>query len=196
MNPVRFLGDALQTAGKAIGFLWRQQGAERSQLIADMQAICSRCDDAYTAVLAALRPVKDSFQDRDALARSLLAFSADGGTRSAFKPEHLCGEVDQILQRLTSNVDWLKYSVDIRGIARLRGVISSMGSYDGQLWDYYDDHTRAMDDLATELKSEASEEDLQERQAYAQHVVTQFEADLREALKKIREAKEDVRKLM
>jgi hypothetical protein len=38
-----------------------------------------------------------------------------------------------------------------------------MGSYGGQLWDYYDDHTRAMDELATELQAAAPEEDLKER---------------------------------
>ena len=104
MNPVRFLGDALRTSTRSITFLWRTQGAERSQLIADLQAICSRCDDAYAAVIKKLRPVKNSYTDREALADALRTFAADDQTRSAFKPEHLCGEVDQLLQRLSSDL--------------------------------------------------------------------------------------------
>ena len=50
MNPVRFLGEAIRTASRSIAFLWGKQGAERTQLVADLQAICSRCDDAYAAV--------------------------------------------------------------------------------------------------------------------------------------------------
>ena len=143
--------------------MWRTQGTERSQLIADLQAICSRCEDAYTAVIKQLRPVKDSYGDREALASALRTFAADNQTRSAFKPEHLCGEVDQLLQRLSSNIDWLKYSVDLRAVDRLRGAIGQMGNYDGQLRDYYDDHTRAMDDIATQLQSHLESEDIRER---------------------------------
>lgn len=196
MNPVRFLGDALRTATRSIAYLWRTQGAERSQLISDLQAICSRCEDAYAAVLKQLRPVKNSYGDRKALANALRAFAADDKTRGAFKPEHLCGEVDQLLQRLSSNADWLKYSVDLRGIERLRGAIAGMGNYDGQLRDYYDDHTRAMDDIATQLQSKLESKDAKERLAYARHVVDEFESDLRDTLKKIREAKNQVRNLI
>lgn len=194
MNPVRFLGEALRTATGSVAYLWRTQGTERRQLIADLQAICSRCEDAYAAVLKQLRPVKDSYGNRKALAKALRTFAVDDKTRNAFKPEHLCGEVDQLLQRLTSNVDWLKYSVDLRGIERLRGAIARMGSYDGQLRDYFDDHTRAMDNIATQLQSKLPKKDAKERLAYARHVIDEFETDLRETLKKIRKAKERVRK--
>lgn len=196
MNPVRFLGDALRTATRSVAFLWRTQGAERSQLIADLQTMCSRCEDAYTVVIKQLRPVKDSHGDRKALASALRAFAADDQTRSAFKPEHLCGEVDQLLQRLSSNIDLLKYSVDLRAIDRLRGAIGKMGSYDGQLRDYYNDHTRAMDDIATQLQSQLESEDIEERLSYARHVIDEFENDLNDTLKEIRVAKEQVRNLI
>lgn len=196
MNPVRFLGDALRTATRSIAYLWRTQGTERSQLIADLQAICSRCEDAYTAVIKQLRPVKDSYGDREALASALRTFAADSQTRSAFKPEHLCGEVDQLLQRLSSNIDWLKYSFDLRAVDRLRGAIGQMGNYDGQLRDYYDDHTRAMDDIATQLQSHLESEDIRERMTYARHVIDEFENDLNDTLKEIRAAKELARNLI
>jgi hypothetical protein len=196
MNPVRFLGDALRTATGSVAYLWRTQGTERRQLIADLQAICSRCEDAYAAVLKQLQPVKNSYGNRKALVKAMRMFAADDKTRSAFKPEHLCGEVDQLLQRLTSNVDWLKYSVDLREIERLRGAIARMGSYDGQLRDYYDDHTRAMDDIATQLQSKLPNKDAKERQAYARHVIEEFETDLRDTLKKIQKAKKQIRELI
>lgn len=196
MNPVRFLGDALRTAVKALTFLWRTQDAERSQLIKDIHDICSRCEDAYGAVINRLPPIKDSYGNREALAKALRAFASDSETRSAFKPEHLCGEVDQILQRLRSNIDFLKYSVDIRAIDRLRGAIENMGSYDGQLRDYYDDHTKAMDDIATQLQSQLESQEMQERLSYARHVVEELEDDLSDTLKEIRKAKEQVRNLI
>ena len=142
MNPVRFLGEALRTASRSIGFLWRTQGNERRDLISQLQAICSKCDDAYFAVLEKLSPIKQAYGDRKAMADAMRVFAADSETRKAFKPEHLCGEVDQLLQRLSSHADWLKYSVDLRGIERLRGAISNMSSYDGELRDYYDAHIR------------------------------------------------------
>lgn len=196
MNPVRFLGDALRTATKSVAFLCRTQGAERQQLISDLQKICSRCEDAYVAVLSALSVVKNAYGDQPKLVSALRSFASNSETRVAFKPEHLCGEVDQILQRLASKVDWLKYSVDLREIERLRGAIANMGSYDGQLWDYYDDHTRAMDELATALQSPLKGQELEERLSYAKHVVDDFEDDLRATLKEIRAAKERVVSLM
>jgi hypothetical protein len=86
--------------------------------------------------------------------------------------------------------------VDLRGIERLRGAIAGMGSYDGQLRDYYDDHTRAMDEIATQLQAKLSSSDAKERLVYARHVVDEFENDIRDTLKMIREAKEQARRLL
>lgn len=196
MNPVRFLGEALRTASRTVSFLWNTQGAQRSQLITDLQAVSSRCEDAYATVLKQLLQVKNSYGNRELLANALRTFAADDETRSAFKPDHLCKEVDQLLQRLSSNADWLKYSVDLREIERLRGAIESMGNYDGQLWDYYDDHTRAMDEIATQLQSELTGQEAEERLAYARHVVDEFGSDLSDTLDSIRNAKNKVRDMI
>ncbi|MDM0109915.1 hypothetical protein QTH97_33745 [Variovorax sp. J22R24] len=196
MNPLRFLADALGTAARAIPFLRRTQGEERSKLVADLQAICSRCEDAYAKVLEGLAPIKESYGNRQNLARDLRAFAADRQTREAFKPTHLCAEVDQFMQRLESNVDWLKYSMDLNAIGRVRGAIREMGSFDATLWDYYDRNTLALDQLATTLQSQLSAEDLAERMAYARHAVEIFEEDLRESIVQIRNAKDRVRDLI
>src|SRR5262245_19904105 len=100
MNPVEFLGKALRTASQAIGFLGTKQANERKQLISDLQAICSKCETAYGIVIEKLLPVKNAFHNRTKLASALRTFAADASIRSAFKPEHLCGEVDQLLQKM------------------------------------------------------------------------------------------------
>ena len=127
------------------------------------------------------------------MADAMRMFAADYETRKAFKPEHLCGEVDQLLQRLSSNADWLKYAVDLRGIERLRGAIRNMGSYDGELRDYYNDYTREMDQLATVLQSDLTDEDAKERLEYAQHIVDELERDLSETLDNMRDSKKQAR---
>ena len=84
------------------------QEPTRKGLAADLQAICTNCDAAYDAVLTRLVPIKNAFADPTALAAELRAFAADAATRANFKPDHLCGQVDQLLIRLSSNLDPLK----------------------------------------------------------------------------------------
>jgi hypothetical protein len=66
---------------------------------------------AFDKVLVRLKPVKSAANDPKRLAAALRQFSADATTRKAFKPEHLCGEVDQLLVGLQSNLNPLKYSL-------------------------------------------------------------------------------------
>src|SRR5688572_7070390 len=112
--------NALKQAVKACADVVRwgaglQENARR-ELIADLQTICDNCDAAYDAVLARLVPVKNAFADPATLASELRAFAADAATRNKFKPQHLCGQVDHLLARLSSNLDPLKYSIDYRRI--------------------------------------------------------------------------------
>jgi len=163
-----------------------QEGA-RKALVTDLQAICGNCDAAYDVVLARLVPVKNAFADPTSLAAELRSFAADAVTRQQFKPEHLCHQVDDLLARLGSNLDPLKYSVDVRRINSLRRSLNQFGDVDGAIFQSYDDVTRDLDQIATELQDPAS--DRQERARYAQHVIQGFEADLRSAQAAMREAK-------
>src|SRR6187455_1359886 len=99
------------------------QAPERKGLAADLQAICSACEDAYATVLARLVPIKNAFGDPALLASELRAFAADVATRDKFKPEHLCHQVDHLLVRLRSNLDPLKYSIDCREIKEIRAYL-------------------------------------------------------------------------
>lgn len=187
MNPVKFLGDALRAISRAVSFLWTQQGVDRRALVDAVQQVCSRCEDAYSAVITALRPVKDAFGKPADLSGALREFASDAATRARFKPDQLCGDIDQLLQRLASNADFLKYSLDVRNIQRLRNTLAQMNNYDGALRAYYDEYAREMDSLATELQLGPA---LPERVAYAQHLVKEFEGDLAETLRDIQAARQ------
>jgi hypothetical protein len=132
-------------------------------------------------------PVKDKFSDTVSLATELRAFAADMTTRQKFKPQHLCGQVDQLLTRLSSNLDPLKYSVDCRRINELRRYLQGFGDVDGAIFQSYDDLVAELDRVATQMQDPAA--DRQERARYAQHLIESFESDLRATQTGVREAK-------
>ena len=167
------------------------QGQARYDLISDLQRICSNCDTAYSTVLARLRPVKDAYQDTGELADALRSFSADQETRDAFKPYHLCGEVDFLLDKLESNLDPLKYSVDIGKVQALKRNLRFLGDYDYEIYETYDVFARQLDGLATELQSQSLDSS-GERSQYVRYVIDDFESDLRSILSNLRNAKDQI----
>jgi hypothetical protein len=166
------------------------QAPERKQLATSLQEICTACEGAYDAVLARLVPIKNSFGNPVALATEIRAFAADSATRDKFKPEHLCHQVDQLLVRLGSNLDPLKYSIDCRRIKEIRQYLSRFGDYDGAIFESYDDLVAQLDKIASEIQLSAT--DKQERADYARKIIQRFEQDLRETQKAVREAKNEV----
>jgi hypothetical protein len=185
--------DVLKQAVKACADVVRWgagiQEATRRGLVADLQAICTNCDAAYDAVLVRLVPVKNAFTDPVALATELRAFSADTATRAKFKPSHLCGQVDDLLVRIGSNLDPLKYSVDCRRITHLRQNLQRFGNFDGAIFQSYDELSSDLDTIATQMQDPAF--DKQERARYARHVIEDFENSLRATQIAVREAKAD-----
>ena len=163
------------------------QEPTRKSLAVDLQAICTNCDAAYDAVLTRLVPIKNAFSDPTALAAELRAFAADATTRANFKPDHLCGQVDQLLVRLSSNLDPLKYSIDYRRIDEVRQYLLGFGNFDGAIFQSYDQLVAELDAIATQIQASAS--DKQERSRYAQHVIQSFESDLRATQAAVRDAK-------
>ena len=186
--------EALKRAVKSIAEVvnWGAgiQEPERKNLARELNAICTACEAAYDAVLARLVPVKNAFGDPTALAGELRAFAADATTRAKFKPQHLCGQVDQLLVRLGSNLDPLKYSVDYRRIADLRQYLQRFGNYDGAIFQSYDDLVAQLDQIATEIQT--SPKDQGERASYARHIIQRFEQDLRSTQAEIHQAKDQV----
>jgi hypothetical protein len=132
-------------------------------------------------------PIKNAFADPTALATELRAFAADSTTRANFKPDHLCGQVDQLLIRLSSNLDPPKYSIDCRRIDEVRQYLQRFGNFDGAIFQSYDELVAELDQIATQIQIPAS--DKQERSRYAQHVIQSFESDLRATQSAVRDAK-------
>ncbi len=178
---------AIQACSDVIKWGAGIQEDTRKKLVEDLHAICFNCDEAYEAVLKRLVPVKNAFSDKSKLARELRTFAADAETRSKFKPEHLCGQVDQLLVRLASNLDPLKYSVDYRRINDVRDGLFRSRNVDAAIREAYDELTSQLDNIATEINSQAA--DGEERARYAQRIIQDFEAELRSALADLREAK-------
>ena len=187
MAIVDLLRRALKSCADVLKLGAGIQEPARRQLIQDLQSICKKCEQAYATVLKRLSPVKDSLKNPQKLAFALRQFASDTRTRNAFKPEHLCGEVDHLLARLQSNLDPLKYSVDVSRIQEIRGELSTIGNVDAAIYRGYDELTAQLDDLATQLQTSTG--DRRERTRYIRHVIANFEQDLRGAIAGIRKAK-------
>jgi hypothetical protein len=190
MEVLELLKRALKTCASVIKLGAGIQGKVRKELTKDLQQICLKCEKAYETVLKRLSPVKDAFQDPKSLAKALRGFATDTKTRNAFKPEHLCGEIDHLITRLESNLDPLKYSIDVMRIQDLRKHLQSVGNYDAAIYQSYDGFARQLDELATQLQD--SSFDIEERKHYAQHVIREFETDLRTAIDGVRDVKNSI----
>lgn len=187
MQVFEALNQAVKACAEVVKWGAGIQEPTRKGLAADLQAICANCDAAYDAVLSRLAPIKNAFGNPTALAAELRAFAADAATRAKFKPEHLCGEVDQLLVRLSSNLDPLKYSIDFRRIEEVRQYLQRFGNFDGAIFQSYDELVAELDGIATQIQSPIS--DKQERSRYAQHVIQSFESELRATQSAVRDAK-------
>ena len=193
MDVLELLKRALNTCASVIKLGAGMQEKTRKELASELQQVCVKCEAAYDTVLSRLKPVKDAFHNPTALATALRDFAADAQTRKAFKPEHLCGEIDNLVMRLQSNLDPLKYSIDVRRIQDLRLHLQSVGNYDGAIYAAYDDFARELDGLATQLQNPAANQKEQaERREYAEHVITVFEIDLRSAIDSVRDTKNSI----
>lgn len=191
MELVKYLERVVDVCSRVIRFGAGMQAQVRDELKNDLQAICTKVDEAHKQTLKMLRPIKDNLNDRDELASALRDFATDPATRDAFKPEHLCGEVDALLQKLESNLDPLKYAVDVRKLRSLRDEFGRIGNVDAAIYHEYDAFTRDLDDLATELQA-GTDSLTDERKDYAKHIIRDFEDDISQAAKSMREAKDRI----
>lgn len=189
MNVFKILKDAVEACVDVIKFGSAIQNQAQLRLINDLQMVCSKVESAYSTVLSRLKIVKQNYNDAKELAFALQDFAADAETRNAFKPDHLCGEIDSLLVDLENNLDPLKYSLDIRNIKNIRDDIQRAGNLDMEIFEEYDDFTRSLDNLAADILA-ATDEDQRERVNYAQHTINKFQDDLFDAIKSMREAKD------
>ncbi|HET9443318.1 MAG TPA: hypothetical protein VFO65_08335 [Acidimicrobiales bacterium] len=189
MSALGQLRQAFEVAGRAIKFAARTQSAARREMIEGLDQVASTCDDAYTNVRAALKPVRDSYRDPAQLATALRAFAADPDVRRSIKPVHLCGEVTMLLDKLASNLDPLKYAIDVRKIEAVRASLGQLNQLDLDIKDEYENFTRELDLVADDLdRAVGSEAD--ERIDYVRHVVADFDRELADLVGSVREARD------
>ncbi len=187
MEVLNALKQAVKTCADVVKFGAGIQEPTRKSLIADLQTICTNCEAAYDAVLIRLVPIKNAFSDPTTLAAELRVFAADAVARANFKPDQLCGQVDQLLTQLSSNLDPLKYSIDYRHINDVRQYLHKFGNFNGAIFQSYDELVAELDRIATQIQDSAS--DKNERSRYAKHIIQGFESDLRATQSAVREAK-------
>jgi len=187
MEVINLLTRAVKKCADVIKWGAGIQFDARKALVDDLQRICLNCNDAYDTVIKRLVPVKDAYSDNHKLADELRAFASDASTRDKFKPEHICGQVDHLLAQLSSNLDPLKYSVDLKRIKELRDNLRQYENVDAAIYQSYDDLTSELDQIATQIRDPIYDAD--ERASYAKHVIADFEAELRSSKGSLREAK-------
>jgi hypothetical protein len=73
--------------------------------------------------------------------------------RQTFKPDKLSGDVADLLTRLHSNLDPLKYSIGVTRIGRLREQLGKFQSYDLAFYQTFDDFAIEVSRLATKLEA-------------------------------------------
>lgn len=189
MGALVQLRQAFEVAGRAIGFASKTQGGARLELINSLEQVASKCDDAYTNVRAALRPVRDSYRDPAQLATALRAFAADADVRTSIKPHQLCAEVTGLLDKLADNLDPLKYSIDVRKIRAVRSSLGELHQLDHDIKNEYEEFTRDLDAVADQLDHAVGDE-AQERIAYVRQVIADFDRELSDLVTSVREAKD------
>lgn len=190
MISLKLVEEILSACKQAILYLPGLQAAARKELIQDLQNICSKCDDAYSSVLTNLSPINQAGTDAKALASALSAFASDASTRSAFKPEHLCGEVDHLRARLKSYIDPLPYSLEVRNLDSLGDLFRQLGSLDSELYHQYDQLTRELNEIARQLTSAG--EDTSAWVYYAKVRVDAFAEELSDAVSRVRKIKDEI----
>ncbi len=164
---------------------------EREALARDVRALCSGCEEAYAALLARLSAVKAAVRDPAALVRELRLFAADAQARAAFRPEHLCGEVERLLRGLRGRMDALGYSVRMSGLGTLDETLRRMGEYDGDLPDQFDQFRAELGHVAGEIERSTGP-DRRHWVRYAEELVSDAEVELHRSIGDVRRAGDDV----
>lgn len=192
MQVLQILRNIVTECVKVITFGAKIQGDARAKLISGLQEICNNSEDSYAKVRLRLKPVKNAASDPKQLATALRDFAADLDTRLAFKPEHICGKIDVLLQAFESNLDPLKFSVDRTRIASIKQELQLIGNYDESIRQQYDQFTMAMDQLSYELEKNVAPAEIQETVSYIIQNITDFEKELSLTIECVRDAKKAI----
>jgi hypothetical protein len=184
-----FLRKLLSECGRILKLVSGLQNPLRKELVEKLQGVCSRCDDSYAFVLARLGPVRKTGGPPARLARALRDFAGDKEIRARFKPEHLCGGAEHILDQLENNLHPLKYAIPLGKVRSLRKTMAEFRRYDDVIHDSVDDFLRSLNALADELDYPRAGDDPDERMHYVRTMIEEFEEDLSRTVRDIRDVK-------
>jgi hypothetical protein len=181
----------IKTGVRIVKNLITAQSRARTRLLSELTAVCEKCEDAYSSLLTRLKPIRSTFRNPNKLAIELRSLASDANARRKFKPEHLCSEIDKLLMDLSSNVNALKYSVNVFSINDIRRALKSMGNYDQALYHQYDTFMAEMNSIASAIESgkPAQKAPLA---AHAAASIDELQKNLQSALKEIRKAKNEI----
>lgn len=180
----------IKTAVRVIRDLITTQSTARTRLLSDLTNVCTKCDDAYGALITRLRPIHAA-RTPARVAVEIQSFTSDATTRKKFKPERLCSEIDKLLVDLASNVKSLKYAVNVGSITTIQQTLRSMGNYDQALYHQYDEFRMELQSIGQAIQAaDASQQPA--LVAHAKSTIADTERDLREAIRSIRKAKDEI----
>jgi hypothetical protein len=189
-NVFNFLRSFLSECGRIVKFGAGLQNPVRKELTEKLQGICLRCESSYSFVLSGLRPVKEAYGDQPRLAHALRDFAANQEIRDRFKPERFCGEADYILDKLSNNLEPLKYAIPLGKIQSLKRGMTEFQDYDSAMRNSFDEFARSLDGVASDLANpQLKGDDLAERMLYIRSVVEGFEDDLSKTVRDVRDVK-------
>jgi hypothetical protein len=191
MLGIKLNKEVINRCVEALKALVDIQASSRRKLVKEIQVVCSKCDNAYSALLERLSAVKQAYQTPELLAKELHKLSSDRQTRARFKPEGLCKEIDQLLVDFQNNLQGLKYSVHLFSIREIKDTLHSMGNYDQALYHQYDRFMHGLSNLAVAIESASKKERTTLVEA-VRSAVTKLEADLQDSVESMRAAKNRV----
>lgn len=195
MLGIRLNKQVVDACMRAFGALAGLQSGTRKRLVKQLQQVCSKCDNAYSELLERLSPVKAAYRNPKKLAVELRSLAGDRQTRAKFKPEHLCSDIDQLIADFQNGLSGLKYSVRFFSLEELKDTLKSMGNYDQALYHQYDGFMTQMGSLATAIEK-ASADDRSRLADFARAEIAALERDLRDSIRDMRAAKDQIVRLM
>lgn len=187
-----FLRRIVQECSKIIKAGSAIQEPQRQKLAKELQNICTDCQKSYETFVAQLAPIKKAYEDGPALVKQLQKFSSRPEYRSNFKPDKLCGNVAQLLTRLSSKLDPLIYSVALGRIKSLQQELENFQNYDQEFYRVFDEFATVLGrdaaDLQTLLSSGESATKIKKLRSQIRKRVETLEDEVSKTLRKVTEA--------
>lgn len=185
-NPLSFLRTIFRTSRAVILAGRGLQEPTRKALVRDLQQVSANCRSSYERFLKQLAPLKTSYSQPATLVKEVQRLASQPEYRQTFKPDKLCGDVADLLTRLHSNLDPLKYSIGVTRIGKLREQLAKFQNYDLAFYQTFDNFAIEVSRLATKLEAAMTAgKDPSHIQNQIRRKVEKVEADVSATLREV-----------